>query len=223
MFAHTYTAGGTYQVLLRSGTHQVSATVSVTQGSGTIQTASDTLSGSPTSGASPLTVTFSGLVNASNACNSGPYSINFGDGQTANISVAGCTATNYVVPHTYSTSGTFTARLYRGSPAVNAGSVSINVGGSVSTSGGAFSASGGINGNPLAVRALVDINSSCSRYDLDWGDGSTHAAQSEGSCNSGTVTKDLSHTYSSAGSYTITLKRGAALTFTDTAAVTIVN
>ena len=223
VFAHTYTAGGTYQVLLRSGTHQVSATVSVTQGSGTIQTASDTLSGSPTSGASPLTVTFSGLVNASNACNSGPYSINFGDGQTANISVAGCTATNYVVPHTYSTSGTFTARLYRGSPAVNAGSVSINVGGSVSTSGGAFSVSGGINGNPLAVRALVDINSSCSRYDLDWGDGSTHAAQSEGSCNSGTVTKDLSHTYSSAGSYTITLKRGAALTFTDTAAVTIVN
>ncbi len=223
VFSHTYTTGGTFLVLLRSGTHQVSATVTVSGGSGTLPSVNDTISGSPTSGPSPLTTTFSGIVNASNTCNAGPYSINFGDGQSAAISVANCNATNYVVPHTYSTSGTFTARLYRGNPAVNAGSVSVSVSGSVSTTGGAFSVSGGVSGNPLAVRALFDIYSSCSRYDLDWGDGSAHASQSEGSCSSGTVSKDLSHTYSGAGSYTITLKRGSSLDYTDTASVTIVN
>lgn len=220
-FTHTYTRAGTYQVLLRSGTHQVSATVSVTQGT-TLPTVSDTISGSPTSGSSPLTVTFSGVVNASAQCNAGPYSINFGDGQSATIAVAGCSATNFVVPHTYSTSGGLTARLYRGSPAVNIGSVSVNVSGSVSTSGGAFSLTGGIGGNPFVARALFDLSSSCARYDLDWGDGTTHASQSEGSCASGAIGKELSHTYSSAGAYTVTLKRGSSLNSIDTAGVTIV-
>jgi peptidoglycan hydrolase-like protein with peptidoglycan-binding domain len=222
VFAHTYAAGGTYQVLLRSGTHQVSATVSVTQGSGA-STVSDSFTGSPTSGASPLTVSFSGLVNANTQCNSGPYSINFGDGQSANITVAGCTATNFSVPHTYSTSGTFTARLYRGTPAVNiGGGVSINAGGSVSTSGGSFSVSGGINGNALASRALFDLTSTCARYDLDWGDGTAHASQADGSCASGVASKEVTHTYPSAGTYTIILKRGSSLNFTDTAGITIV-
>ncbi|OGG57701.1 hypothetical protein A2765_06210 [Candidatus Kaiserbacteria bacterium RIFCSPHIGHO2_01_FULL_56_24] len=221
VFAHTYAAAGTYQVLLRAGTHQVSATVSVSQGN-SASTVSDSFSGSPTSGASPLTVSFSGLVNANAQCNAGPYSINFGDGQSASISIAGCTATNFSVPHTYSTSGTFTARLYRGNPAVNVGGVSINAGGSVSTSGGSFSVSGGINGNPLAARALFDLSSTCSRYDLDWGDGTAHASQAEGSCSASAVSKDLTHTYPSAGAYTIVLKRGSSLNFTDTAGITIV-
>jgi peptidoglycan hydrolase-like protein with peptidoglycan-binding domain len=221
-FPHTYQRGGTYQILLRAGTHQVSATVTVTQGNSVIPTSSDTITGSPTSGATPITVTFTGLVNSGAQCNSGPYRLDFGDGSSASIAVAGCSATNFSVPHTYSSSGTYVARLYRGSPAVNIGSVSINAGGSVSSSGGAFSVSGGINGNPLQARALFDLNSSCSRYDLDWGDGSAHASQSEGSCSSGAIGKDLTHTYSGAGSYTITLKRGASLQNTDTAAITIV-
>jgi peptidoglycan hydrolase-like protein with peptidoglycan-binding domain len=221
-FPHTYQRGGTYQILLRAGTHQVSATVSVTQGSETVNQSSDTVTGSPTSGATPLTVNFTGLVNSNAQCNAGPYRIDFGDGSNANIAVAGCSATNFSVPHTYTSSGTYVARLYRGNPAVNIGSVSINAGGSVSSSGGAFSVSGGINGNPLQARALFDIDSSCSRYDLDWGDGSAHATQSQGSCSSGAIGKDLTHTYSGAGSYTITLKRGSNLQYTDTAAITIV-
>ncbi|MBL8158120.1 PKD domain-containing protein [bacterium] len=221
-FPHTYQRGGTYQVLLRAGTHQVSATVTVTQGNEVVNPSSDTVTGSPTSGATPLTVNFTGLVNSGAQCNSGPYRIDFGDGSSANIAVAGCSATNFSVPHTYTSSGTYVARLYRGTPAVNVGSVSVNAGGSVSSSGGQFSVSGGINGNPLQARALFDINSSCSRYDLDWGDGTAHAVQAEGSCSSGVIGKDLTHTYSGPGSYTITLKRGASLQNTDTAAITIV-
>lgn len=220
-FSHTYQSAGTYSVLLRSGTHQVSARVSVSQGSG-ISGGSDAISGSPTSGSTPLTVHFSGLVNANAQCNAGPYSINFGDGQTATIGVANCSATNFQVPHTYSSSGSYVARLYRGDPAVNVGSVSINAGGSVSTSGGSFSVSGGINGNPLQARAIFSLPSTCTRYDLDWGDGSAHTTQSEGSCSSGTVNKEVTHTYANAGVYTITLKRGSSLNSSDTAGITIV-
>lgn len=221
-FTHAYTAGGTYQILLRSGTHQVSATVSVTQGTGTLPSGTDSLSGSPTSGGAPLTVTFSGVVNSMNQCNAGPYSINFGDGQTAVISVAGCVASSFQVPHVYNSSGTYTARLYRGNPAVNVASMTVTVGGSVSTTGGAFSVEGGVNGNPLVVRTQFDLASSCSRYDLDWGDNSPRATQSEGSCASGISSRSLTHTYASPGSYTITLRRGSSLNFSDTAAVTIV-
>ncbi len=220
-FSHVYTTGGTYQVILRSGTHQVSATVAVTQGAN-IPGASDAISGAPTSGSAPLTVNFSGLVNAAAQCNAGPYSINFGDNQTASIAVAGCGGTNFVVPHTYSNTGSYTARLYRGNPAVNAGSVAITVGGSVSTSGGAFSVSGGVNGNPLQARALFDLTSSCAQYDLDWGDGTAHAQQSDGSCSGGTFGKEVTHTYSTGGAYTVTLRRGSSLNYRDTAGITIV-
>lgn len=216
VFAHVYNAPGTYQVLLRAGTHQVSATVSVQQGT-TLPAASDTLSASPTSGVTPLTVSFSGLVNVSATCNTGPYSMNFGDSQTASISVAGCSATQFNVPHTYSTSGVYTARLYRGT--VSVGSVTINAGGSVSSSGGPFSVTGGINVNPLQARATFDISSSCAAYDLDWGDGTSRTIQSQGSCTSGTVQKELTHTYPGPGAYTVMLRRGSS---TDTAGVTIV-
>lgn len=222
VFPHTYQNGGTYQVLLRAGTHQVSATVNVTQGSGAPSSSSDTLNATPTSGATPLTVTFSGTVNASGQCNAGPYSINFGDGQTASIALSGCTASSFQVPHTYSTSGSYTVRLYRGSPAVSAATVTINAGSGTSSTGGAFAVEGGVNSNPFTVRARFDIASSCSRYELNWGDGSPTVVQAEGSCSSGTVSREFTRTYQSGGSYTVTLKRGVSLNLTDTAAVTIV-
>lgn len=221
VFPHVYQNGGTYQVLLRAGTHQVSATVNVTQGSGT-PASGDTLNASPTSGATPLTVTFSGTVNSSGQCNAGPYRIDFGDGQSASIALSGCTASTFQVPHTYSSSGSFTARLYRGSPAVSAASVVINAGSGSSTTGGSFSVEGGVNNNPFTVRARFEIASSCSRFELNWGDGSTPVTQAEGSCSSGVVSREFTRTYQSGGSYTITLKRGSSLNFIDTAAVTIV-
>lgn len=205
LFSHTYTRQGTYQVLLRSGVHQVSATVSV---SGTsIQSSNDSLNAAPLSGAVPLTVSFSGVVNASSACNAGPYSINFGDNQAVNISVAGCNATNYSLQHTYTTGGTYSARLYRGNPAVNVTSASINAGESA-LSGGRFSVTP-ITGATAQVRASFDLASSCTGYRLDWGDGSAPSTQSNGSCAAGKTAKELTHTYQKAGSYTIKLERGS--------------
>jgi PKD repeat protein len=217
LFSHTYTRQGTYQVILRSGVHQVSATVTVSGVS--IPSADDSIKASPLSGAVPLTVSFSGVVNASSACNAGPYSINFGDNQAVNISVAGCNSTNYSLQHTYTSGGTYTARLYRGNPAVNVTSVSINAGDSAST-GGRFSVTP-ITGSTAQVRASFDLSSSCARYDLDWGDGSAHASQSEGSCAAGTTGKELTHTYDKAGSYTIKLKRGSSLNYTDTVGLSV--
>lgn len=222
VFPHVYHTGGIYQILLRAGTHQVAATVHVTQGSGTVTAANDTLRASPLTGAPPLTVNFSGTVNAAGQCNAGPYSINFGDGKTASLALSGCSASTFQVPHTYTSGGAYTARLYRGEPAVSIASVVIEAEGSASTNGGLFSVETNIGGNLFAVRARFDIASSCSRYDLDWGDGSSHVVQAEGSCSSGTVSREFTHTYQNAGSYTVTLKRGASLNSTDTAAVTIV-
>lgn len=218
-FNHTYTYGGSYTITLRSGTHQTSAAVSVSGAGGPTQSG-DTLSGSPLSGAAPLAVNFMGLVNSANACSGEPYSINFGDGQTTPIQVNGCTANSFAVTHTY-TGGNFIARLLRGSTEIR--SVSISTGTAVPESGGFLAVTPGYGGDVYSVEAEFDLDSTCTRYDIDWGDGSAHSSQSQGSCGSGNVvTKRLSHTYEETGSYTITLKRGANLSTIDTVGVSIV-
>ena len=97
----------------------------------------------PTSGAAPLTVAF--LVQSISL--NGPYSINFGDGTSANVQKTPCTSTCPNVDmintsHTYTTSGTYTATLTDpggctpaaaaqgclGPPATLLGSVTITVG-----------------------------------------------------------------------------------------------
>lgn len=220
---HTYTSAGTYTVILRSGVHQTSATVTVggsSTGGGT-STGTDSLSASPASGSAPLTVVFNGVVNATGACNPGTYTLNYGDGQTVTISVASCSPNTFSASHTYSSSGNYIARLSRAGTEVRQVAISVT-GSSGSTGGGAFSVTAGINGNPFAVTAEFTLYSTCARYDLDWGDGTSHVTQAEGSCSQGSVTKQISHTYSSGGTYTLKLQRGAQLSSTDTIGVVIV-
>lgn len=223
-FNHTYAAGGVYAILLRSGTHQISATVSVTGGGG--QQSGDTFAATPTTGSAPLTVKFTGLLNSAGVCNSGPYAINFGDGQSATINVSGCTPNTYEVSHIYSSAGTFAARLHRagvevGSAAIVAGSGGGG-GGGQEISGGYFAVSPGVGGDVFTVEAEFELESSCARYDLDWGDGSSHSVQSQGSCSANGATKQLTHTYEDSGTYTLTLKRGTDLSAEDTVGVSIV-
>ncbi|MBI5456819.1 peptidoglycan-binding protein [Candidatus Kaiserbacteria bacterium] len=219
-FSHTYVSGGVFTILLRSGTHQVSANVSVSGGSG--QTG-DTMYASPTSGARPLQATFTGVVNAAGVCDSGQYSINFGDGQTATINLSGCTPNSYSITHRYDSSGNFIARLYRGGTEVR--SVGITVAGSGGsggdTSGGYFAVSPGFGGDVYTVEAEFELEKSCARYDLDWGDGASHSSQSEGNCNGSNVTKKITHTYDESGTYTLVLKRGSNLSAEDSVGVSI--
>jgi len=225
---HTYIAPGVYTITLRAGVHQSTATVTVGgQGIGTpTVSTSDTFSATPTSGAAPLNVSFTGNVNAGGSCTPAAYGMQFGDGQTANIPVSQCSISTYAITHGYNSAGNYTARLYRAGSEI--GSAAITVGGGSSQvgstqGGGTFSASLGYGGDAFSVLATFQLSTTCTAYDVNWGDGTAHATQAAGNCAAGQVTKELSHTYANSGTYTITLKRGMGSgQTTDTAGVSIV-
>jgi len=219
VFTHTYYAVGTYSIILRSGIHQTSATVTVTGTTG--GTSSDIFARSPSSGSAPLTVNFSGTLN-SGSCYVGNHTIRFGDGDTRTIATTNCSPSTYSVNHTYEDSGNYEAGFYRGSELIATRSVSVS-GSSSSTGGGAFSVTTGTDGDPLKVTAEFDLARSCARYEINWGDGTSATTQAEGSCSGNSVSKTLTHTYADAGAYTMTLRRGSNLNSTDTISLTIVN
>lgn len=182
----------------------------------------------PTSGAAPLAVQVQAILNTAKSCNQQQYEVYFGDAaQPVTITVPAnfCNEMTQTLSHTYSKAGNYGIVLRSG---VHQNTINVTVTGGSSGGGGGgangpFSVTVAVDNEPLKVAAQFDIASSCARYDLDWGDGSSHATQSEGSCSGGGVTKTLNHTYSNAGSYTLTLKRGPSLDTTDTIAVNIVD
>ena len=219
VLSHTFTANGAYTISLRSGIHQNSVTVNVT-GTATPPPSASIFNASPISGPAPLNVLFTGTRNVGNSCSAGSYTIDFGDGTSTQIPDTGCSASSFSFSHSYANTGNYVARFYRNNDQGETRSISIAVGGS---SGGAFTITPGTDGDPMKSTAQFDLVSSCARYDLDWGDGSSHATQSEGSCAAGTTSKNLPHTYQNAGTYTLTLKRGANLDSTATISLVIVN
>lgn len=231
VLAHTYSGSGTYTIVLRSGTQQTYATVTV--GGGTSGTAPagtvDALSGTPVSGTAPLTVTLRGTINATGACSINTYVLDFGDGQTAPLAPSGCAPSLFTATHIYSSAGTFNAKLIRDAGNVTMANITITVsGGSTNTNSGDstnygsfFSVAPGSGGDVYAVVADFEIPSSCTAYQLNWGDGSSLVTQSQGTCSTETVSKQFQHTYPSAGTYTVTLKRGSNLSETHTAGITI--
>ena len=181
---------------------------------------------SPTSGPAPLNVQVQAILNTAKSCAVQSYEVYFGDAsQPAYITVPAnqCNEMTQTLSHTYVTGGTYNVSLRSG---VHQNTITVTVTGGSSQGGtatGLFTVTAGANGDPMQAIGQFDLSSLCARYDLDWGDSTAHATQAEGSCAAGAVTKTLSHTYQSAGSYTITLKRGASLNTTDTASLVIVN
>jgi plastocyanin len=114
-FEHTYRQNGTYNVVLSSGAHRTGATVQV--GGGSDSSTSDNMRASPRSGDSPLEVEFTGTINSSESCDGGTYTLDFGDGESTSIRYPAdsCTAYTFEREHTYTSSGTYSARLYKGS------------------------------------------------------------------------------------------------------------
>lgn len=233
-YAHLYLYGGTYIIKLSAGTHSTSATIVVSGPSAPPAVASqpETFTATPTSGSAPLTVTFSGTVTGADQgwCASGCSStLEFGDGSTGSVALP--TASNgtktYSLQHTYTTGGTYTAKLHQGgisSTSFVGSPITITVTGNASTYQYSPPAvTPNVGGNPLAVTAQFDLYSSCTGYDLSWGDGSTSVIQNDGgsSCAQNSVTKTFSHTYATKGSYTITLRRGPTLTRTDSVSLVI--
>jgi PKD repeat protein len=183
---HTYSSPGTYTVKLtatngsgsdtKNRTDYISVTVFVSP------PAAD-FSASPTSGTAPLAVSFS-----DNSMNSPTnWSWDFGDGSTSSLQNP---------THTYSSPGTYTVKL-----------TATNLGGSdtksrtdyISVTAPPPAPVADFSGSPTSGTAPLDVSfsdvssGSPTSWSWDFGDGSTSTAQNP------------THTYSSAGTYTVKL------------------
>lgn len=236
-YTHAYTMGGSYQVILQSGAHQTSATVTVygnaqsgttgTQTNQSTQQPKETFTASPQSGAAPLTVTFTGTVTGADQgwCSTGCSDILvFGDGAQAAVPLPLTQngAQNYSVSHQYTNNGTYTAVLYQGQagsgrPTVGSAVITVGSGSASASNMQAPSLTPAVGGNPNAVSLAFQYSQSTCNYQVQWGDGFND--NSAGGCSgTGLVSKTFNHTYTAAGAYTISLFRDGQK---DTVGVTI--
>lgn len=240
-YQHTYQYGGTYQVTLSSGGHLTSALVAVSGQQPPLTTPTGvtapkdpkgTLTVLTTSGSKPFTANF--YVSCVNAV---AFNLSFGDGQDLggeNVGKTNCDGSLQSVTHTYTANGTYAVQLVLFVTKSDGTVASQNFGGATITVGtGASSPTDDYSysppslqndsSNPLKFTLKFDLPTSCTAYDVSWGDGSLHLKQSDGgtACAQSPVIDTFSHTYASQGSYTITVKRGSSLGRSDDVSVTI--
>lgn len=183
---HTYTSAGTYTVTLTvtnaDGSHTITRTGYITLSKSATAPVAAFISNA-TVGSEPLTIQF--LDSSSNSPTAWAWS--FGDGGTS-------TAQNPV--HTYTEPGTFTVTL----TAVNsAGSNTLSKDGFVTVSStssapaAAFTATDTSGTSPFVVQFVDTSTNSPTSWIWSFGDGNTSTRQNP------------SHTYVSAGTYTVTL------------------
>lgn len=207
----------------------------------------------PISGAAPLSVNITATVNTTNSCALTVYTLDFGDGMAPQQITSGggsCGQSSHTFTHVYTYGGTYQVKLSAGAHATTAtvlvsgqpapsalvcppGYQATLVGGTnvcVQTSAPASApysygppVVSAAPAEPLTFTIQFDLPSSCTGYDVAWGDGTAHNTQSDGgsSCAQGASVKSINHTYPSASSYTITLKRGATLGRQDDVGITI--
>ncbi len=208
----TFSAAGSYTITLtvtdNGGATGKSTTVVSATNPPTNQSPTATLSSDVTSGTTPLTVSFTvGYTDPESAA--GTYSLSAGDNSAAKTGSinSGATAT---VSVTYSTAGTYTATV----------TVTDNLGATATksvttvTDAPNQSPTGALTASPSSGAALLNVSFTVSytdpegksgTYSLNYGDNSGTATGSITSGGTATVT----HTYSTAGTFT------AALTVTD--------
>ena len=230
--SHTYRVAGTHTIILRTAqyerqgdlwvwqtrffTAQVTTTGTPGPGSGV---GGEGFTLNPTSGDAPLSVKFTVRVNGSASCNGGTYTLDFGDGEKAELPYPadGCAPRDYEVTHVYNDVGTFNVHLYPVPPSQTGSSSAINSA-VVTTSepppppvqpkGDISSVSPQSGPVPLTTTFVAQINTheSCDggTYTLDFGDDEhsefTYAADL---CASQEVI--ITHTYDTIGSYTAKL------------------
>ena len=202
------TAGHTYSV---AGTYAVAVTVADSTGASstaTIQVSAVTpptavLGVTPNLGATPLAVTAdaSGSTPGSNPIAN--YTFNFGDGTTVGPQASATAG------HTYTVSGTYSVRVTVTDTQGVASSTSASVQ-SVTAAAARLSVTPSSGGVPLSITADGSASTPgtnpIASYSFNFGDGSLPAGPSS--------TPSASHTYTSVGSYTVTMM------VTDTAGVT---
>ncbi len=247
---HTYKYGGSYTVKLSAGGHETTATVLVDGPPPPVITPGlpkESFNVSPLSGAAPLTVTFSGVVNSNNAgfCTEGCAAVlDFGDGNQERVDLPGSVGgwLNYSVNHTYTQSGGFRATLYQGGagpsqPIVGSATIVVGFPPSTSTTTAPSTTTGTATSynysapvvsptgtDPMQFSIAFDLPSSCAGFSLDWGDnyyGNVGQADGGLSCAQVPIHGALTHVYSRAGTYNIILMRGPSLSRIDQSTLTI--
>ena len=169
---------------------------------------------SPISGPAPLSTTIVATVNTSSSCEAAVYTMNFGDGtNTRAISVpqGRCSPLTQNISHTYTAEGTYPVVLSIGSYKTV---VTVTVG----ASGGANSISNRTGAAPLTTliqatfttKSCVAAAGSFQTFRLNFGDGASEDLYVQNISNTPsecgrTVTKSINHTYTTAGTYTVTL------------------
>ena len=235
-FQHTYTIAGGHVLLVKSGRYEregnewvwrvrfFTQQINVTQGDGSsgstssVNTDKDSITASPITGETPLTVSFDVVINARRSCDGGSYAIDFNDGDTAELThpAGKCDPQTFKVTHRYDDPGEYSVHLYTGPPSQIGNASSVGSTGLSITQGeikhGEFAVAGGIGGDPMSVQVQFGINgSACTSYRVSWGDGSAseeHDAGSATTCASDSVVRTFEHTYDGTGTYTIKLERG---------------
>ena len=231
---HTYTSGGTYTAKLYQGSVGAPLigspiTVIVTGSNPSIPLQS--FSGTPTSGTAPFSVSFSGVVTGESKgwCASGCAStLDFGDSTSAEVPlpVSQSGSNSFTAQHTYVQAGTYQAILYQdgiGDGNAPVGTVVITVSADPINSYQYGTVAVTVAG-PKSITVQFDLPTSCTGFDLGWGDGTAPVSQGHGSaCAQTPSTKSYTHQYLTGGTFTITLKRGSTLGRVDTASLSIAN
>ena len=182
--SHSYASAGTYTVSLTAtnpaGSNVCTKTSYVTVSSPVV-TPTASFTGSPTSGDSPLTVQFT------DSSSNGPtsWSWNFGDGSAVSILEN--------PSHQYTSGGTFTVAM---TATNSAGSNTMTRTGyiTVATPAAQFTATPTTGVSPLTVQFTDGTTHSPTAWQWNFGDGTANG-----------TTKNPSHVYSSAGTYTVIL------------------
>ena len=216
--SHTYTTAGTYtaKLTVSDGTNNTTSsvlTITATAAANLPPTAS--ASASPLSGVVPLAVTFSSAGSADPEGAALTYSWNFGDGTTSTSANPG---------HTYTTAGTYTAKLTvsDGTNSTTSSALTITATAAANLPPTASASASPLSGVvPLAVTfssaGSADPEGAALTYSWNFGDGTTSTSANPG------------HTYTTAGTYTakLTVSDGtnsttsSALTITATAAANL--
>jgi len=175
----------------------------------------------PVAGNAPLSVAVQATVNTVNSCSGAVYTLDYGDGTVpAQIAVPGghCAQMTQALGHVYAYGGvylvTLSAGVHRttatiqvyGAGAPGTGTSNPVPAGSVTNKWAILSITPAVNGNPLAVALEIEYPR-CDGYRIDWGDSSADSIKNPPTtCTKANVEATVNHTYSSSGTYTISLR-----------------
>lgn len=170
-------------------------------------TGEHTISATPSSGGAPLAVTFYTDILSKDETRS-QYSVDFGDGSNASTfqdsyscSGSGCNPP-LKVAHTYSSNGSYTAKLQKAdsSGTTTVSTAAVNVSGSTQQGSLTVSPSSGRAALRVTFSTTVDPGTSGAQLYVDFGDSNNWGRMSK----SGS-TYTITHTYSADGTYTAAL------------------